>query len=450
MKTNPSWNRLVIVVALGVALTGIPTYSAVTEVTAVGTIGGDSIHKSSGTRPASWTSGNDISLASTDAVMDWNQIMQTTVATVNPFFQARSGAIVQIAVFEAVNAIIGDYEPYLGTITAPPGASPEAAAIAAAHRTLVILHPSSAAGLDGLRAASLSAIPDGQSKDDGIAVGEAAAAALLALRSNDGAGAVVPYTPGTDPGDWQPTPPAFAPALLPGWGQVTPFGLRDGAQFRLSPPPPIHSSKFARDYNEVKQVGAVNSTLRPQDRTDVARFYAAATPVDVWNSAARQVSAAQGKTLSENARIFALLAMAICDASIAAFDTKYFYNYWRPVTAIRAGDTDDNHKTDPDPNWLPLIVTPPFPSYPSAHGTLSGAARTVLEHVYGKSQHSITLTHAGAPGIVLDYSSWKQITNDIADARVYGGIHYRFDQTAGARQGRRVASYIFQQYLRSK
>ena len=302
--------------------------------------------------------------------------------------------------------------------------------------------------LDSSRANSLSMIPDGQSKDDGIVVGEAAAAALLALRANDGAGAVVPYTPGTNPGDWQPTPPAFASAFLPGWGQVTPFGLRDGAQFRLSPPPPMHSGEFARDYNEVKQVGAVNSTVRPQDRTDVARFYAVATPVHLFNSAARQVSLAQGKTPSENARIFALLAMAICDASIAVFDTEYFYNYWRPVTAIRAGDTDDNHKTDPDPTWLPLITTPAFPSYPSAHGTLSGAARRVLEHVYGKSQHSITLNHPGAPGIVLNYSSWEQITNDISDARVYGGIQFRFDQTAGARQGRRVASYILQQYLR--
>jgi hypothetical protein len=229
---------------------------------------------------------------------------------------------------------------------------------------------------------------------------------------------------------------------------VTPFGLMEGSQFRLNPPPPIHSSKFARDYNEVKEVGDVNSTVRPQDRTDVARFYAAATPVHLFNSAARQVSSAQGKTPSENARIFALLAMAICDASIAAFDTKYFYGYWRPVTAIRAGETDGNHKTDPDPNWLPLIGTPPFPSYPSAHGTLSGAARTVLEHIYGKSGHSITLTHPALPTIVLDYSSWKQITEDISDARVYGGIHYRFDQTAGSRQGRRVATYILEQYLR--
>ncbi len=448
MKTNTSWKRLVLVITLGVALTVIPTSSPVSEASAVGSNAGHSIHKPVNPLPAALASSPVFSVASTDMVLDWNQIMQTTVTPNNPFVQARSGAIVQLAVFEAVNAIIGDYEPYLGTITAPAGASPDAAVVAAAHRTLVTLHPGSVLTLDAARAASLAMIPDGQSKVDGIAVGESAAAALLALRSSDGAGAVVPYTPGTNPGDWQPTPPAFAPAAFVGWGQVTPFAMLYGSQFRLSPPPPIYSGEFARDYNEVKKVGAVNSTVRPQDRTDVARFFAAATAIYVFNSAARQVSAAQGKTLSENAHIFAMLGMAICDASIAAMDTKYFYNYWRPVTAIRAGDTDDNHKTDPDPTWLPLIPTPAFPSYPSAHGTLSGAARRVLERIYGKSQHAITLTHPGVSGIVLNYSSWKQITDDISDARVYGGIHYRFDQTAGDRQGRRVATYILQNYLR--
>jgi hypothetical protein len=445
MKTKTSWKRLVIVFALGFALLGIPAYLA-SEVNAVVINGGNSVRPAS-TRQDHSTLSADISVASTDVVLNWNAIMQTTVAPANPFIQARSAAIVQLAVFEAVNAIVGDYEPYLGTIAALPGASPEAAAVAAAHRTLVTLHPVSAANLDSSRAASLSMIPDGQSKDDGIAVGEAAAAALLALRSNDGAGAVVPYTPGTNPGDWQPTPPGFLPALLPGWGQVTPFGLLDGAQFRLSPPPPIHSSLFARDYNEVKEVGDINSTERPQDRTDVARFYIISA-VQVYNPAARQVSEAQSKTLSENARIFALLAMATCDGLISAMETKYFYNYWRPVTAIRAGDTDSNKKTDADPTWLPLIATPPFPSYPSAHASAGGAAREVLEDVYGERGLSITLTSPTAPGVVLNYASWEQITDDIDDARVYGGIHYRFDQTAGALQGRRVAKYILKQYLR--
>jgi hypothetical protein len=392
------------------------------------------------------------SAARADAVTDWNAIMQATVtaAPTTPFYQARWGAIVQLAVFEAVNTIKEDYEPYLGIIDAPPGASAEAAAVAAAHRTLVTLRPGSAATLDALRAASLAAIPNGPAKDAGIQVGEDAATAMLLLRAADGWNAVVPYTPGTGPGVWQPTPPALAPAAFTQWAGVTPFGLANGSQFRLPPPPALDSDEYADAYNEVKLVGRFDSPFRPQDRTNVALFYAATTPVQAFNSAARQVSAAQGKTLSENARIFALLGMAIADASIAVFDTKYHYNFWRPVTAIRAGDLDGNDDTDADPDWLPLIATPAFPGYPSAHGTLSGAARAVLERAFGKRRVAITLTNPGLPAIVLRYTAWSQITDDISDARVYGGIHFRFDQEAGAYQGRQVGKYILSHYLRSE
>ena len=388
--------------------------------------------------------------AGADAVTDWNEIMQQTVLVppTNPVFQSRWGAIVQLAVFEAVNAVTGDYEPYLGTIAAPPWASPEAAAIAAAHRTLVALRPASAETLDYLRGQSLAALPDGPAAvAAGIAVGEQAAAALLALRANDGSNAPMPYTPGTGPGVWQPLPGQTP--QLPRWGQVTPFGLREGSQFRLPPPPALHTGKYANDYNEVKLLGRFDSPFRPQDRTDVARFYAATSPVNVFNSGARQVSAAQGRTLSENARIFALLAMAIGDAQIAVYDTKYHYNFWRPWSAIRAGDTDGNPLTDPDPGWLPLIATPPHPSYASGHATSSGAARAVLERAFGKDGHDISLTNPAVPGVALDYAAWGQITDDIDDARVYGGIHFRFDQEAGARQGRQVGRYILRNYLRS-
>jgi len=390
------------------------------------------------------------STARADAVTDWNAIMQATVSAspTNPFFQTRWAAITQLAVFEAVNAIEGDYEPYLGITGAPAWASPDAAAIAAAHRTLVTLRPGSAAALDAARAASLAAIPAGPAKDAGILVGEYAATAMLLLRSDDGWDANVTYTPGSAPGEWRPTPPALAAAVLPGWGQVTPFGLEDGSQFRLPPPPALHTRKYANDYNEVKLLGRIDGPFRPQDRTDVARFYAATTTVQAWNSAARQASAAQGKTLSENARIFALLAMAMCDASIANFETKYHYNFWRPVTAIRAGDTDGNADTEADPDWLPLIATPAFPSYASAHATLSGAARAVLERAFGKRGHAITLTNPGLPGIVLNYTTFERITDDIDDARIYGGIHFRFDQEAGAYQGRHVGKYILRNYLR--
>ncbi len=390
--------------------------------------------------------------AHADAVTDWNAIMESTVVPANPFFQTRSAAIVQLAVFEAVNAIVGEYEPYLGILDAPPWASPEAAAIAAAHRALVALHPGSAPALDAFRAQSLAAIPDGPAKEVGIALGEDAADAMLLFRANDGAAlaATVPYIPGTDPGDWQRTPPAFAPALLPGWGLVETFGIEGGSQFRPPTPPAIHTGSYAKDYNEVKLVGAANSPFRPQDRTDVARFYAVVLPLPLWNSAARQASAAQGKTLSENARIFALLAMANCDGLISSMEAKYHYNVWRPVTAIRSGALDGNRKTDPDPTWLPVIGTPPYPSYPSNHASAAGAAREVLERIYGKHGHAITLTSPAVPGVVLHYSTWEQIADDIDDARIYGGIHFRFDQEAGARQGRQVGRYILRNHLRSQ
>lgn len=390
-------------------------------------------------------------VARADAVTDWNEIMQATVSTAptNPLFQNRWAAIVQLAVFEAVNAIEGDYEPYLGgLIVAPPGASPDAAAIAAAYRTLVTLRPGNVAALDAARAASLAAIPDGPAKDDGIAVGEDAAAAMLLLRAGDGWDAVVPYTPGTQHGDWQPTPPALAPAAFTQWSQVTPFGLVSGSQFRLPPPSALHTGSYAFNYLEVMLVGRADSLFRPLDRTDVAHFYAAATPVQVWNAAARQASLAQGKTLSENARIFALLGIAIADATVAAFDTKYHYSFWRPVTAIRTGDTDGNDRTDAEPEWLPLVTTPPFPSYPSAHATVSGAARAAVERAFGKDGHAITLTHPDRPNTVLNYTAFRQITDDIDDARVYGGIHFRSDQEAGALQGRHVGRYILRNYLR--
>jgi hypothetical protein len=383
-----------------------------------------------------------------DVVTDWNEIMETTIATTDPYLRLRTAAIAQLAVFEAVNSILGEYEPYLGSIAAPPGASPEAAAISAAHRALRALQPERAAQLDASRAASLAAILDGRAKDDGIAVGEAAADAMIALRARDGSSADVPYEPGSDPGDWRPTPPAFIPAFRPGLGRIAPFGIENGAQFRLEPPPGLRSARYARDYNEVKRVGEVNSSSRPQDRTDVALFYGITEPVPIYNPAARQVSLAQGKTLAENARIFALLGMAIADAAVAVFDTKYHYNFWRPVTAIPAGGDDGNKRTVADADWLPLIETPPFPSYPSGHAGFGGAARRVLEKIFGPDGHSITLTNAELPDIVLHYTSFKQITDDIDDARVFGGVHYRFDQEAGARQGKRLGNYILRHQLR--
>ena len=388
-------------------------------------------------------------IATADVVLDWNRIMLTTIAGQNPFAQARFAAITQLAVFEAVNACTHEHEPYLGTVYAPSGASAEAAAVTAAHGVLKNYFPAAAASLDAARAQSLALLADGQPKYDGIAAGEAAAAAMILARANDGATPPETFLPDTtDPGIWQPTPPAFGPGILLHWRNLTPFGIESSDQFRSDPPPALSSRRYSRDYREVMAVGSVDSSNRPPDRADVARFFAAASAAYAWNTAVQQVSAASGLSLSQNARAFALLNMAISDGLVASMETKYHYLFWRPVTAIRAGHLDDNPHTDPDGAWTPLITTPAFPSYPSAHASASYAARRVAESLFAGRDHPFMLTHAAVPGVTLQYTAFRDLTEDIDDARVYGGIHFRFDQEAGGRQGRRVGRYIHTHHLR--
>jgi hypothetical protein len=383
-------------------------------------------------------------MARADVVLDWNAIMQSTISGQPPFPQARFAAITQLAVFEAVNAITKEYQPYLGKITAPAEASAEAAAVAAAHAVLKNYFPASAATVDAARASSLSAIPDGSAKNAGISAGEMAAAAVLAARSDDGAAPPQFYTPTTqNAGDWIATPGCTAAGgAFFHWRNVKPFVLRSADQFRLDEPPALTSARYARDYNEVKAVGGTNSVLRPQDRTDVARFYGSVSPVGVWNPIARQLSVAAGNSLSENARAFALLNVALSDAAVANFDTKYQYNFWRPETAIRMGYADDNERTEMDPAFTPMLTTPCFPGYPSAHAALSGAAREVLEQLYTPRRRSLILSNPAVPDITLRYRKLKEITDDIDDARVYGGIHFRFEQEEGADMGRRIGEYL--------
>jgi hypothetical protein len=391
--------------------------------------------------------------ASADAVTDWNTIaINTFVANKqNPFAQARYGAIVQLAVFEAVNAITGQYQPYLGTITAPKGASAEAAAIEAAYGVVNAYFPSAA--LDAARANSLSQIPDGQAKIDGIATGDVAASAMVALRANDGSSPARVKIPGPlVPGEWQATPSCpivngVAVGILFQWQDVTPFGIARASDFLLGPPPALTSTRYTKTYNEVMTVGDVASTERPPDRANVALFYAATSSTQVFNQAARQVAQEQGRSLSENARALALINMANNDSLIATFVNKHHYNFWRPETAIHAGDTDGNPETNPDLSYVPFIVTPCFPSYPSAHGSASGAAAEVMRRLYGEAGFSVTLSNPAVPSIVLQYTSLRQITDDISDARVYGGIHFRTDQVAGAQLGRAIGTAVFKNNL---
>jgi hypothetical protein len=388
-------------------------------------------------------------LSANDPVLEWNAIMVSTTAAQNPIIQARFAAITQLAVFEAVNAIEKDFDPYLGTVAAPRAASAEAAAVAAAFTVLKEYFPN-APGLEDARDASLMRIKNGIRKQEGLAVGVAAATAMIALRTDDGSAPPEFYMPASsNAGEWQLTPscPAAGGVLLQ-WRNLRPFAIETTHQFRAAPPPALKSWRYTRDYNEVKLVGDVDSPFRPQDRADVARFYAASSPVAVWNAAAAQVAVAQGRSMSENARALALVNMAISDAQATVFETKYFYNFWRPETAIRAGNADGNPLTRGDADFKPFVLTPCFPSYASGHGSSSGAAREVLERVFGPRHHFITLSNPAVANVVLQYGNFRQITSDIDDARVYGGIHFRFDQEAAAKMGRQVGAYVHRNSLR--
>jgi hypothetical protein len=402
--------------------------------------------------PAGLQPGPELVVEWPDPVLQWNAVAlaTATAARKDPVTQQRLLDIVHLAIFEAVNAITGDYEPYLGSIRAAPSASAEAAAIAAAHTVLREFLPEQATTLDGARASSLARVPDGAAKEAGIALGAAAARAMIDHRLDDGFETPEFYLPSSnEPGQWQLTsscPPEGGVFLH--LRNVKPFGIARGDQFRADPPPRLTSRRYARDLNEVKAVGALESPNRPPDRADVARFYAAVLNVPTWNPVAQQIAFAQKRSLSENARAFALLNIAMTDALISVFDTKYHYPLWRPETAIAAAGVDDNPRTDPDPAFKPFITTPCHPSYVSAHAGAAGAARQVLERIYGAGPHSIEMSNPAVPDVRLRYMSVREIVEDIDDARIYGGIHYRFDQEAGARLGRRVASYLLRHHLR--
>jgi len=391
-----------------------------------------------------------------DLVLRWNQIAAQTATATNPFNQARVGAIVQLAVFEAVNAVTQDYEPYLNPPTvAPPGTSAEAAAIIAAHNVLVTYFPAASAALDAARDLDLAAIPNGSAKTNGIAVGAAAANAMIALRAADGSSPLTTIIPtSTNAGDYQLTT-GCAAAMFYNWQNVTPFGIADISDFLLDPPPALASNRVAKDYFEVNLVGTATSTARPLDRTEVVRLYAATSPSFALSAATRQISTGKRTSLSGNARALALLQMGINDALIASYMNKYHYNRWRPETGIRNGASDGNDKTDGNPGFTTLIPTPCFPSYPSNHASGTNGGLEVMRRLFGAAGFDITISNnvpalGSLPATVITkhYTQLNEIADDVDDARVYGGIHWRYDQDAGNVLGRAVATEIVKTRLR--
>ncbi len=391
--------------------------------------------------------------ARADVVIDWDIVLLNAIRAdrTPPPKASRAMALVHVAIFDAVNGILGGYTPFHVTTSPPGGALPEAAAAAAAHQALVALFPAQQATFDAALVTSLAALPDGAAKIAGVSWGKAVADEILDLRADDHAGQVLSYESPTGAHWWIPTPPALAPALLPNWPLVTPWCMTKGSQFRVGPKPSSASGAYTAAFREVKRLGEKNSTSRTADQTQIALFWAdgagTATPPGHWLLVAQGVSQQEHLSLLENARLFALLGITVADAAIVSWDAKYAYNDWRPVTGIQHADTDGNPDTIADPAWEPLIATPPFPSYTSGHSTFSGSSSRLLELFFGTDAFSFSTTTDGLPGVTRSFTSFSQAAEEAGQSRVYGGIHWQYDNQAGLTSGRTLAEHVFFGFL---
>jgi hypothetical protein len=426
-------------------------------------------------------------LLSGDVVLEWNAIaldalkndsyLGANARQAGPDRASRALAIVSAAVFDAVNSIDRSYTPYLIQVSAPPGASVTAAAATAAHDTLAALFPDYQPVLDARLAADLKGAPHGRPWVDGAAVGHAVAQFILDARSHDGSDAPMSYTPGDQPGQWQPDPlHPDQTAHGPLWGDVTPFAIPSAQQFEVPPPPALTSQEYTDAFNEVKELGSATSTVRTAEQTQIGIFWGydgspgLSTPPRLYDQIAEVIAAQQHNTLAENARFFALINLAMADAGISCWDGKYDYNFWRPDTANRAADTDGNPDTAADPGWVPLgspadngsgtNFTPPFPAYASGHATFGGALFRMMADFYGTDDISFTIGSDEFNGITRDqdgvvrpvvtrsFSSFSQAAEENGQSRIYLGIHWSFDKVQGITCGDHIADYVFANLLK--
>jgi hypothetical protein len=387
-----------------------------------------------------------------DEVTDWNKIMLQAAIVApapSPLVMTRVGAIFQVSVFEAVNGIERRYTPIHAAPVEPArGASRRAAAVQAAYAALVRLFPNQKTTFDTARATSLAAISSGPAAENsesiarGIEWGQATADAIWNWRSTDGfTPAPPPFLGGTAVGQWRPTPPGFLPGAGPQFASMTPWVIASPSQFRPAGTPALSSDQYTTDFNEVSSMGSLSSPVRTADQTLLARFWNASSPVYFWDTLAMGLAAERHAMLSENARILAFTNVAMADAAITCWEAKYHYVTWRPVTAIPLADTDGNPSTTADPSWTPLLTTPNFPEYPSGHSTVSGAAATVLASFFGNGT-SFSLESDVLLGVTRTFSSFSAALDEVKDARVFGGIHFRTACVDGQATGTAVASYI--------
>lgn len=384
-----------------------------------------------------------------DVVTDWNAVLLDAIKSggVNPPRASRAMAMVHTAVFDAVNATHKQYAPYAINVPNAGGMNREAAAAAAAHAVLSGLLPAQQAKFDAALASSLAGIPNGPGKTKGLAIGASVGGQMLALRANDNSDLVVPYTPGVNPGEWRPTLPGFAPALLPNWPMVTPFAMTSGSQFRQAGPAALTSADYTKAFNEVKELGSKTSATRTQEQTEIALMWAAGggtvTPPGQWNEIAQQLVKSKNSTLIESARTFAMLGIGLADSAISAWDNKYEYNFWRPIAGIREADTDGNPDTIQDVAWEPLIATPPFPAYTSGHSTFSSAGAVILASLFGDDvEFSVT-----SAGITREFDSLWVAAEEAGQSRIYGGIHWQFDNQDALTAGKGIAEHVTDNYF---
>jgi PAP2 superfamily len=390
---------------------------------------------------------DDDSTQAVNPVIEWNRTLLAMVRTPGAqsptIHSSRNFAILHAAIYDAVNNIEPKFSPYLVRLAGVPrSASKIAAADAAAHDVLVSLYPALQASLDLELRQDLAQLSSNERKAEGIAVGQAVAALLLAFRSADGANVTPPpYLPGTQPGEYRLTPPNFAPADFTQWPTVAPFALKRSNEFRPGPPPELTSDTYTTAFNEVKDLGFVNSTTRTAVQTQIGKFWNGNIQ-DFWNEIAQTAAMAHHLDLEHSARLFALLNISLADTTIAFFEAKYVYNFWRPVTAVQLADTDGNPQTEADLAWLPLsIKTAPDPSYPGAHSAISKAGATVLSFYFG-DQFSFDVSSESLAGVLRHFTSFSAAAEEAGLSRIYAGQHFRTDHNAGKNLGRKVSESI--------
>jgi hypothetical protein len=383
-----------------------------------------------------------------DMVLRWNEVALQTIRAERspPPIAARNLAILHLSIYDAVIAIEGTHRPYLVEASVPIGTSPEAAVASAAHRALSSLYPKQREYFDLVLARCWAELPRSEARAQGEALGRLIADRMVESRRDDGSATIGQYSYKKNIAAWIPTPPGYQAPLLPEWGYVKPFAIQKGTQYRPAAPPELGSPAYAEAFHEVKKFGGKQSKARTDEQTQIAHFWAddlgTVTPPGHWNKIAQSLAQDRNHTLAQNARLFAHLNITLADAGILCWVIKFTFNFWRPVTAIQQADRDDA--------WMPLLNSPPFPAYVSGHSTFSSAAASLLAQSFGTDNVRFATASDGLPGKLREFTSLTAAAEEAGMSRIYGGIHWRFDNTEGLKVGRTLGEYVYKNTLQPR